>query len=236
MLKDGEKRARYDQILEHGMPDWRMPIYYFRRVRKLTLYELSIALSLIISIGHYFVLWAQHFEKKLTLEDRMGDIKKKVEKQKAKKKKNLELEEIDAKLQDFYDSLPSPTLKDTLPYRVTVWSCYKLVQLPYFIKDQISLKLTKKKVDIESESEKEEEEELVSNRSNENKKLHLQLNPEKIEKSTINAPTINYEQKPTETKIDDIRKLNREWTDKDKADLIKAIVKFPAGSTNRWVF
>ena len=25
------------------------------------------------------------------------------------------------------------------------------------------------------------------------------------------------------------------WTDKDKSDLIKAMVKFPAGLTNRWV-
>ena len=49
------------------MPDWRHGIYYFRRVRKLSTLELSIAISIIISIGHYFVLWAQHFEKKLTL-------------------------------------------------------------------------------------------------------------------------------------------------------------------------
>ena len=67
MLKDEEKRARYDKILEHGMPDWRMPIYYFRRVRKLSIREIAVALAIIITIGHYFVLWAQHFEKKLTL-------------------------------------------------------------------------------------------------------------------------------------------------------------------------
>jgi DnaJ family protein C protein 1 len=67
VLKDEVKRARYDQILENGMPDWRHGIYYFRRVRKLSTLELSVAISIIISIGHYFVLWAQHFEKKLTL-------------------------------------------------------------------------------------------------------------------------------------------------------------------------
>ena len=49
------------------MPDWRTPIYYFRRVRKLSTTELSIALSIIITIGHYFVMWAQYFERKLTL-------------------------------------------------------------------------------------------------------------------------------------------------------------------------
>ena len=70
VLKDDVKRERYDQILEFGLPDWRQPIYYFRRVRKLNTSELAIAISIIISVGHYFVMWAQYFEKKLTLEDR----------------------------------------------------------------------------------------------------------------------------------------------------------------------
>jgi DnaJ homolog subfamily C member 1 len=67
VLKDPVKRARYNNILEHGMPDWRTPMYYFRKVRKLTTIELSIAISIIISIGHYCVLYAQHFEMKLTI-------------------------------------------------------------------------------------------------------------------------------------------------------------------------
>lgn len=74
VLKDEAKRARYDQILEHGLPDWRQPIFYFRRVRKLSMHELAIALSIIISIGHYFVMWAQYFEKKLTLVNKSLNI------------------------------------------------------------------------------------------------------------------------------------------------------------------
>merc|ERR1711884_263378 len=80
ILKDEKKRARYDEVLISGLPDWRHPAYYFRRARKLSTVELSVAISIIISIGHYFVLWAQHFEKKLTLEDRMSEVKKKLEK------------------------------------------------------------------------------------------------------------------------------------------------------------
>jgi DnaJ family protein C protein 1 len=67
VLRDEAKRARYDKILEFGLPDWRQPIYYFRRVRKLSFKEISVAIFIIVSIGHYFVLWAQHFEAKLTL-------------------------------------------------------------------------------------------------------------------------------------------------------------------------
>ena len=67
MLKDEVKRQRYDQILEHGLPNWRDPVFYFRRVRKMSILEIGTALAIIISIGHYFVLWAQYFETKLTL-------------------------------------------------------------------------------------------------------------------------------------------------------------------------
>ena len=39
VLKDKERRARYDQVLVEGLPDWRMPVYYFRRMRKIGLAE-----------------------------------------------------------------------------------------------------------------------------------------------------------------------------------------------------
>jgi DnaJ family protein C protein 1 len=67
VLKDDAKRARYDKVLEFGLPDWKTPAFYFRRVRKLSFHELAIALSVIITIGHYFVMWAQYFERKLTI-------------------------------------------------------------------------------------------------------------------------------------------------------------------------
>lgn len=67
VLKDEVKRARYNQILEFGLPDWKQPIFYFRRVKKLSFNELAIAISIIITIGHYFVMWAQYFERKLTI-------------------------------------------------------------------------------------------------------------------------------------------------------------------------
>lgn len=67
VLKDEEKRKRYNEILEFGLPDWKQPIFYYRRVRKLNFWELFITLAVVISIGHYFVMWAQYFENKLAL-------------------------------------------------------------------------------------------------------------------------------------------------------------------------
>lgn len=39
VLKDKERRAMYDRVLVEGLPDWRMPVYYFRRMRKIGLAE-----------------------------------------------------------------------------------------------------------------------------------------------------------------------------------------------------
>jgi DnaJ family protein C protein 1 len=168
----------------------------------------------------------------------MGEVKKKVEKQKQKKKKNAELDEIDASLQKFYDSLPSPTLKDTLPYRITIWSFKKLINLPFTAKDFLLVQLSDKRNKSHTEEQQEIKIDYNSNHKNESERLHLELNPKKIEKSAINAPPLeNYEQKQTTNKSDDNLSLksNKDWSDKDKADLIKALVKFPSGTANRWV-
>jgi len=85
----------------------------------------------------------------------MGEVKKKVEKQKQKKKKNAELDEIDASLQKFYDSLPSPTLKDTLPYRITIWSFKKLINLPFTAKDFLLVQLSDKRNKSHTEEQQE---------------------------------------------------------------------------------
>uniref|UniRef100_H3DQG7 Uncharacterized protein n=1 Tax=Tetraodon nigroviridis TaxID=99883 RepID=H3DQG7_TETNG len=55
---------RYDDILIHGLPDWRQPFYY-RRVRKMSNGELGFLLFLILTVGHYAVLWSIYLEKQL---------------------------------------------------------------------------------------------------------------------------------------------------------------------------
>ena len=38
-LKDPKKREIYDRVLVEGLPDWRMPVFYMRRMRKVGLAE-----------------------------------------------------------------------------------------------------------------------------------------------------------------------------------------------------
>jgi len=56
---------RYDDILVNGLPDWRQPVFYYRRVRKMSNAELAFLLFLILTVGHYAVIWSIYLEKQL---------------------------------------------------------------------------------------------------------------------------------------------------------------------------
>lgn len=57
--------CRYDDILENGLPDWRQPVFYYRRVRKMSNAELGFLLFVILTVGHYAVIWSIYLEKQL---------------------------------------------------------------------------------------------------------------------------------------------------------------------------
>ncbi|XP_028450210.1 dnaJ homolog subfamily C member 1 [Perca flavescens] len=79
VLKDEERRRKYDDILENGLPDWRQPVFYYRRVRKMSNAELAFLLFLILTVGHYAVIWSIYLEKQL---DELLSKKKKEKKKK----------------------------------------------------------------------------------------------------------------------------------------------------------
>lgn len=66
VLLDEQKRARYNEVLKNGIPDWKHAVYYYRRVRKMGLLEMGVILFLIVTVGQYIVLWAAYAEKKYT--------------------------------------------------------------------------------------------------------------------------------------------------------------------------
>ena len=39
----------------------------FRQLRKMSLLEVSIIISLIITVGHFLVMWGSYFEKRLAM-------------------------------------------------------------------------------------------------------------------------------------------------------------------------
>lgn len=137
VLKDETKKKRYNDILEFGLPDWKTPIYYFRKARKLGSIELIVIILLFASIGHYFVMWAHYWEKKLTIGDRMDDVKKRLDKKRRNKSKsrNIDYDDLEQELKELYDSLPTPSIKNSLPFVLGRWAPGALLSLPFMLKD-----------------------------------------------------------------------------------------------------
>ena len=67
VLKDETKREMYKRVLVEGLPDWRTPVFYYRRARKMGFVELSVLFALILTVGQYLFGWAVYVEKRLTL-------------------------------------------------------------------------------------------------------------------------------------------------------------------------
>lgn len=239
VLKDTEKRARYDQVLEFGLPDWRSPIYYYRKARKLGFVELILIIAIVLSIGHYCWMWGTYWEHKLTVADRLGDVQKKLDKEKRKgrKLKGFDYEEVNEELQNYYDSIPTPSFRNALPCRFAKFTWYALVNIPFWVKDGLLLLLKPKpaKPAVVDKKETPPKKAPPSPRS-----LGSSLNPKRIEKSDIKETVITYELKktlPNQSEQDKQAATNtnkKEWTDKERADLIKAIAKYPAGVVSRW--
>lgn len=155
----------------------------------------------------------------------MDEVKKRLEKKQKKKRASEKLDKMDEHLQDCFSSLETPTMKDTLPYRISVWLFNQAIGLP----GVILARLTKKKEEIDEDEELNAQ--IQSGKEYQKKKaqiskLHKELNPTKIEKSDIAAPVITYNQTKSSSSNENIHEeqkpdTSKEWTDKQKQDLIK---------------
>uniref|UniRef100_A0A8C3TML6 DnaJ homolog subfamily C member 1 n=1 Tax=Catharus ustulatus TaxID=91951 RepID=A0A8C3TML6_CATUS len=125
VLKDEERRQRYDDILINGLPDWRQPVFYYRRVRKMSNAELALLLFIILTVGHYAVVWSIYLEKQL---DELLSRKKR-----EKKKKTGGRSTDEAKLATLDKNervLDKPQWHDLLPCKLGIWFCLTVKALP----------------------------------------------------------------------------------------------------------
>ena len=71
-LKDKNKREIYDRVLVEGLPDWRMPIFYYRRMRKIGLVESLAYLFVIVTVFQYIINKAAYWEKQFSLSEQVA--------------------------------------------------------------------------------------------------------------------------------------------------------------------
>ncbi|KAI3374712.1 hypothetical protein L3Q82_021024 [Scortum barcoo] len=125
VLKDEERRRKYDDILVNGLPDWRQPVFYYRRVRKMSNAELAFLLFLILTVGHYAVIWSIYLEKQL------DELLSKKKKEKKKKLSSRPAEDLRCIGQDRADRVQDrPHWQDILPLKLSIWLYLSIKNLP----------------------------------------------------------------------------------------------------------
>ncbi|XP_048412062.1 dnaJ homolog subfamily C member 1 [Stegostoma tigrinum] len=242
VLKDEEKRQRYDEVLKSGLPDWRQPVFYYRRVRKMSNVELSLLLFIILTVGHYAVVWSIYFEKQL---DDLLTRKKREKKKKASGKSSDEGKA--GVLEKNERSVVKPQWQDLLPCKIGLWFYFFLKSLPQCCQNVKDSYLEWKEMKVkEKEAETQAQFEAVQ------KEKRPKVKKLKSEFPVYTAPTTGsvayvalHEEASTIEDIEDqvadwledrskgSRKAP-EWTEEDLRQLTRSMVKFPGGTPGRW--
>ncbi|XP_029444579.1 dnaJ homolog subfamily C member 1 isoform X2 [Rhinatrema bivittatum] len=242
VLKDEERRKRYNDVLTNGLPDWRQPVFYYRRVRKLSNAELALLLFIILTVGHFAVVWSIYLEKQL---DELLSRKKKEKKRRAGNKSADEVKcgpsEKNERL------LVKPQWRDLLPCKMGIWFCLTVKSLPQLIQDarQLYMDYNEKKVKEKEEALAQTElEALQKEKKSKIKKPKSEFPVYTVSEASAYVPS--YDQggsiEEIEEQMDDwlenrnkiYKKKAPEWTEEDLSQLTRSMVKFPGGTPGRW--
>nr|XP_013804676.1 PREDICTED: dnaJ homolog subfamily C member 1 [Apteryx mantelli mantelli] len=148
ILKDEERRQRYDDILINGLPDWRQPVFYYRRVRKMSNAELALLLFIILTVGHYAVVWSIYLEKQL---DELLSRKKR---EKKKKTGGRSTDEAKFATLDKNERVPDkPQWHDLLPCKLGIWFCLTVKALPQLFQDARQLYIEYKETKMKAKED-----------------------------------------------------------------------------------
>ncbi|XP_041366521.1 dnaJ homolog subfamily C member 1-like [Gigantopelta aegis] len=230
VLKDEERRSRYDRVLVEGLPDWRQPVFYYRRVRKLGMLELSGLLALIITIGQYLVAWSVYFERKLSLEDFFESKMKK--EQKKRRKNKQEAVDLEEEIQEELKSIPKPRVLDLWPFRFPGFLVYLVKSLPglvMWLKESFSRT-------PDSEDEDSDDEVTTSEIVRKPKKKRVEIPVYQAELYEGAMPVVGAEcTLPSHDEDSEHKQIKvGKWTDEEMVLLVKANNKFPGGTHLRW--
>lgn len=234
ILRDSTKRAKYDDVLLNGLPDWKEAVYYYRKVRKMGLIEMSIILFIIITIGQYLVAWAAYFEKKYAIEEFVNLKSKKLQK-KQKKGKAVDMETVQI-LPELVSTLPKPTVSCTLPVQICKLCWFLIMDFPpltyHWIRRVIEERRNAKE-QVEEEESSEEEVMPVRERGPRRRKGFTAPEIKETDKKATQDANIN---KAEANKTQESVKIisGGLWTDDDFADLIRLMKKYPPGTQERW--
>ncbi|XP_017480936.1 PREDICTED: uncharacterized protein F54F2.9 [Rhagoletis zephyria] len=238
VLRETSKREKYNKVLREGLPNWKSALYYYRRMRKIGLYEGAGILFVIISIGQYLFAWAAYLEKKYTAEQVFGSKLKKLQ----KKNKSIDMDVI-------LKEIPSPSILNTLPFQIPLF----IWHLPSAIKEALNranelkeMAMEKRRLELEEvqrqedlERELEEQARLrKEKKENLRKRRQNTTAPEKTDEELRGYSQIQARELTEDDAVKPVQQKTALsggfWTDEDLTELIRLVKKYPGGSSARW--
>uniref|UniRef100_A0A671Z4Y8 DnaJ homolog subfamily C member 1 n=1 Tax=Sparus aurata TaxID=8175 RepID=A0A671Z4Y8_SPAAU len=244
VLKDEERRRTYDDILVNGLPDWRQPVFYYRRVRKMSNAELAFLLFLILTVGHYAVIWSIYLEKQL---DELLSKKKKEKKKKLISRPAEDLRCIGQDRTDRYHydiTSDRPHWQDILPLKLSIWLYLSIKNLPQTVQEVKQYYEDYQQMKQQQREEAEAEQE-VTPREKKPKVKKPKVEFPVYEPSSENLTCQSYDQTTSIEEIEDQmddwlqdprapKKKPTVWMEDELSLLSRLMVKFPGGSPGRW--
>ncbi|KAJ8011133.1 hypothetical protein DPEC_G00055020 [Dallia pectoralis] len=247
VLKDEQRRERYNDVLVNGLPDWRQPVFYYRRVRKMSNGELGFLLFLILTVCHYAVIWSIYLEKQL---DELLSKKKKEKKKKMTSKSGEELRPVGP--DKIERSVEKPHWQDILPLKLSIWLYLSIKSLPHVIQDakqyyeDYKLMKIREREEAEALALAEQEATTIKEKRPKVKKPKFQFpvyDPSLM--ATDGAYLPSYDQGTSIEEIEDQmddwledkksqKKKAAEWSEEDITLLTRSMAKFPGGTPGRW--
>ncbi|XP_063704347.1 uncharacterized protein F54F2.9 [Culicoides brevitarsis] len=237
VLKDTSKREKYDKVLRDGLPNWKSALYYYRRMRKMSITEAAAIFFVIITVAQYLFAWAAYIEKKYTAEQVFGSRLKKMQK---KNKTNMGIDAI-------INEIPKPSVVNTLPFQIPIGLYNLVVHGPSSIKKMFKEAAEKRKREMERQKQEKEEQERLAKLEEERVKAKEEMKLRK-RKAAQNVPhksdeeLASYSVSAVKDGVSDDDSLRRTskiisgglWTDDDLVELVRLVKKYPGGTTNRW--
>ncbi|GFS50477.1 dnaJ homolog subfamily C member 1 [Nephila pilipes] len=229
VLRNEERRKTYDLILKMGLPDWRAPIYYYRRVRNMGLAELIIFLFCLATLGQYIFAWSSYLEKKYEIEEVvLSRMRKKAKHQ--RKGNNAKYEE-EIMVSEAMSTLQKPRCQDLFPVRLFYFIIHVIKSSPSYIAS------CRNYIKLRRASVTEEEVEEPVPRVRTRKLVGKPKIPEYSDISTYTERTVE----PTtlsngtiENEVEDKKWCIDNLTEHQILEFKKAMKKFPVGTLQRW--
>uniref|UniRef100_A0A673XFH3 DnaJ (Hsp40) homolog, subfamily C, member 1 n=1 Tax=Salmo trutta TaxID=8032 RepID=A0A673XFH3_SALTR len=226
---------------------FRQPVFYYRRVRKMSNGELGFLLFLILTVCHYVVIWSVYLEKQL---DELLSKKKKEKKKKMSSKSAEESRFVgQEKIERSHDK---PHWQDILPLKLSTWLYLSVKSLPHVIQDAKQyyedykeMKIREKE-EVEAMALAEQEATTIKEKRTKVKKPKFEF-PVYEPSLTVadSANSLAYDQgtsiEEIENQLDDWLEDNKsqkkkapEWSEEDITLLTRSMAKFPGGTPGRW--